>query len=48
MKEAARFVSRVTFQLEFEFKKFYTLHIQHLVLHVKVDTFCTCLIFLTN
>jgi hypothetical protein len=33
MKEAARFVGKLTFKLEFEFI-FSTLHIQYVVLHV--------------
>jgi hypothetical protein len=36
IKEAARFVRKVTFKLKFEFKIFYTLHIQHVELHVKI------------
>jgi hypothetical protein len=36
IKEANRFVGKVMFRLEFEFKTFSTLHIQHLALHVKI------------
>ena len=34
-KEAARFVVKVMFKLEFEFKTFSTLHIQYVVFYVK-------------
>jgi hypothetical protein len=36
MNQADMFVGKVTLKSEFEFKIFYTLHIQHVVLHVKI------------
>jgi hypothetical protein len=36
MKEVARFVGKVMFKLEFEFKIFSNLHIQLVVLDIKI------------
>jgi hypothetical protein len=35
--DAVRYAGKITFKLlEFEFKTFFTIHIQHVVLHVKI------------
>jgi len=35
-KDAVRFGVKVTVEFEFDFESFSTLHIQHLVLHIKI------------
>jgi len=35
-KDAVRFGVKVTVEFEFDFKSFSTLHIQHVVLHIKI------------
>ena len=36
-KDAVKFGVKVTVEFEFDFESFSTLHIQHVVLHVKLD-----------